>query len=58
MHGLRHSNISLLVENGATMKEAQEWAGHSNFNTTADVYSHVEANNKIKMMQTLKNALS
>lgn len=54
LHELRHSNISLLIENGATMKEAQEWAGHSSYSTTANIYSHIEAKSKSKLTQTLQ----
>jgi site-specific recombinase XerD len=28
----------LLVANGVPMKNIQEWLGHSNFSTTADIY--------------------
>lgn len=57
LHELRHSNISLLIENGASMKEAQEWAGHSSYSTTANIYSHIQAKNKIKLTQTIQNLL-
>ena len=39
-HDLRHSCASLLLANGVSMKEIQEWLGHSNFNLTLNVYSH------------------
>lgn len=57
LHELRHSNISLLIENGASMKEAQEWAGHSSYSTTANIYSHIQAKNKLKLTQTIQNLL-
>lgn len=43
-HELRHSCISLMVNGGRHMKEAQEYARHSNYSTTADIYSHLEEN--------------
>lgn len=46
-HDLRHSCASLLLANGVNMKNIQEWLGHSNFSTTADVYSHLDYNTKI-----------
>lgn len=57
LHELRHSNISLLIENGASMKEAQEWAGHSSYNTTANIYAHIQAKSKEKLTQTIQNLL-
>jgi len=57
IHELRHSNISLLLENGASMKELQEWAGHSSYSTTANIYSHVYSNSKQKLSETLENIL-
>ncbi len=38
-HDLRHSCASLMVMNGVSMKQVQEWLGHSTFSTTADIYA-------------------
>jgi len=57
IHELRHSNISLLLENGASMKELQEWAGHGSYSTTANIYSHIQAKSKLKMSDSLEKAL-
>lgn len=54
LHSLRHTNISLLVQSGANMKEVQEWAGHSSYSTTADIYSHIQAKSKIKLLESLE----
>ena len=43
---LRHSCASLLLANGINMKQIQEWLGHSNFSTTANIYSHLEKDTK------------
>ena len=40
-HCLRHSCASMLVANGVPMKQIQLWLGHSNYSTTADIYSHL-----------------
>lgn len=41
-HDLRHSCISLLANNSDfSMKQVQAYARHSNFLTTANIYSHV-----------------
>lgn len=57
LHELRHTNLSLLLENGATMKELQEWAGHSSYSTTANIYAHVQAKSKEKLTATLEGIL-
>jgi len=56
LHDLRHSCASNMLANGIQMKEIQEWLGHANFNTTADVYSHLDFSAKIKAAQTISNA--
>ena len=40
------------------MKNIQEWLGHSNFNTTADVYSHLDYPSKYESANALSKALS
>ena len=57
-HDLRHSCASLLLSLGYSMKEIQEWLGHSNYQTTANLYSHVDPRNKKNMIAGLTNALS
>ena len=60
-HDLRHSCASLLLSNGVSMKQIQEWLGHSDFSTTANVYAHLEFNSKLSsaeaMAQGLKSAM-
>ncbi|MDR0813189.1 MAG: site-specific integrase [Oscillospiraceae bacterium] len=46
-HDLRHSCASLLYANGVSIKEIQEWLGHSNISTTANIYTHLDFNSKI-----------
>jgi len=45
-HDLRHSCASLLVAQGVSMKLIQEWLGHSDMNTTANIYSHLDSVSK------------
>ena len=39
-------------------KEIQEWLGHSDFSTTANVYSHLDFSFKIKAANTILSAYS
>ena len=55
LHDLRHSCASNMLASGVQMKEIQEWLGHSNFNTTADVYSHLDFSAKIRAAQTISS---
>lgn len=41
MHSLRHTHATLLLENGANIKDIQKRLGHSKIATTMDTYSHV-----------------
>ena len=45
-HDLRHSCASLMVMNGVSMKQIQEWLGHGTFSTTADIYAHFDYKSK------------
>lgn len=56
-HDLRHSCSSLLLARGIQLKEIQEWLGHSNFNTTANIYAHLDTNVKQKSAYVLSNIL-
>ena len=46
IHGLRHTHASLLFESGASIKEVQERLGHSNSQTTLQIYTHVVKSRK------------
>lgn len=56
-HDLRHSCASLLLANGVLMKQIQEWLGHSDFSTTANVYAHLECNSKRLSAAAMTNGL-
>jgi len=45
-HDLRHTCASLLLANGVSMKDIQEWLGHSDFGTTANTYAHLMVDSK------------
>ena len=57
-HDLRHSCASLLLENNVPMKEIQEWMGHSDFSTTANIYAHLEYKAKISSANAMAEGLS
>jgi integrase len=40
-HDLRHTNATLLLEQGVDFKVLQKRLGHANISTTMDIYSHV-----------------
>lgn len=47
-HDTRHSCASLLLQNGISMKEIQIWLGHSDYNTTANLYAHLDINQSLQ----------
>ena len=55
-HDLRHSCASLLLAKGIPMKAIQEWLGHSNFSTTANIYAHLDSNSKQLSAQVITSA--
>jgi integrase len=57
-HDLRHSCASLLLANGVPMKQIQEWLGHSDFSTTANIYAHLDYNSKLDSAQAMVQGLS
>ena len=57
-HDLRHSCASLMLANGVSMKEIQEWLGHSTISTTANIYTHVDAESKRESARIIDNVLS
>lgn len=56
-HDLRHSTASLLLSEGCNMKEIQDYLGHSSWNCTANIYSHLESSTKQKSVDTITKAL-
>ncbi|WP_096271764.1 tyrosine-type recombinase/integrase [Paucisalibacillus globulus] len=45
-HSFRHTHTSLLIEANVHIKEIQERLGHSDINTTMDIYAHMTKNFK------------
>ena len=57
VHILRHSNASLLINNGISMKAISSRLGHSNISVTADVYGHIFESYEAKIAQCLEDNL-
>ncbi len=57
-HDLRHSCASLLLANEVPMKLIQEWLGHSDIGTTANIYSHTDFNMKQISADIIKDNLN
>ncbi|KZL91778.1 tyrosine-type recombinase/integrase [Clostridium magnum] len=53
-HDLRHTNASLLLEQGVDFKVIQTRLGHSDINTTLNIYSHIN----LKMQQNATEKLA
>ena len=49
IHGFRHTHCSLLFESGATLKDVQYRMGHSDIQTTMNIYSHVTSTAKERL---------
>ena len=56
-HELRHSCASLLLNNGSTLKDVQEYLGHSNIKTTADIYGHLDMMRKNQLSDLLESQI-
>lgn len=56
-HDLRHTCASLLLANNVPMKKIQEWLGHSDFSTTANIYAHLDFQSKISSAKAMLTGL-
>lgn len=56
-HDLRHSCASLLLAKHIPMKMIQDWLGHSDIQTTANIYSHLDAQSKQESAAVIGEAL-
>ncbi len=56
-HELRHSCASLLLAKGIPMKMIQDWLGHSDMATTANIYSHIDSASKKETAQAIGELL-
>ena len=52
-HELRHSCASMLLDMGFTLKDVQEWLGHSDIKMTANIYAHLDTARKSSIADSL-----
>ena len=57
-HDLRHSCASLLHASGYDLKDIQIWLGHSDIQTTANIYTHLDTRRMDHMAQAVGEALT
>lgn len=57
VHGLRHSNASLMINNGIDVKAVSEHLGHCNIAVTGDIYSHIFEEYKARIAKCLEDDL-
>ena len=57
-HDLRHSCASIMLSNGVPMKQIQEWLGHADFGTTANIYSHLDYSTKLNSANTMTSVFA
>ena len=58
LHELRHSCASLLINAGFTLKDVQEWMGHSDIKMTANIYGHLDVARKQSIADKLAGTLT
>ena len=56
-HELRHSCASMLINAGFSLKDVQEWLGHSDIKMTANIYGHLDVARKKGMADKLSAVL-
>ena len=47
-----------MLANGVPMKMIQDWLGHSDMGTTANIYSHIDSASKIASAKVIGDVLS
>ena len=50
LHDLRHTFATRCIENGIPMKVVQQWLGHSDYQTTANIYTDILSDFELKQI--------
>lgn len=56
-HDLRHASAGVLIANRVPLIEVQHWLGHSTIRITADLYSHLDYEIKLRSASIMKERL-
>ena len=57
LHGLRHTMASVAVEDGIPVKVLQGLMGHSHYQTTADIYAHINQRPRVEAARLISHSL-
>ena len=57
LYDCRHTAASIMLKNGVNMKQIQMILGHSDYSTTANIYSHLDYSDKIPATETMKEII-
>lgn len=57
LHGLRHTNASLLLVAGEDIENVSKHLGHSSADITSRVYAHTLAETKVRIAKTIADTL-
>ena len=57
LHGLRHTMAATAAEDSISVKVLQTLLGHAHFQTTADIYAHVNETPRIQAIQAISRSL-
>lgn len=58
LHDLRHTSATILLNNGnLDIKRIQNWLGHSSYNTTANIYTHLDKSANVVTGDVVNNLL-
>ncbi|MBQ8541667.1 MAG: site-specific integrase [Clostridia bacterium] len=57
LYDCRHTAASIMLKNGVNMKQIQMILGHSDFATTANIYSHLDYSDKISAAEKMRNII-